>query len=126
MMSVRERKRIASTLRFTVDFLIVVQISERVGVHIAMKRHMRPVDGSEMSAPGIPEDILDTPIPSVGKDQLLLVKRPRLEPAHVSISDEVVSGSRRSVGIGYRIRYTICRNIRDRKEAGEVRDHLRI
>jgi len=48
------------------------------------------------------EIVLDTPVPSVREDQLLLVKRPRLEPAHVSISDEVVrdfrpfNGNRRS------------------------------
>lgn len=124
--SFREHKCITRTLRFTIDFLVVMQISERIKVHIAMKHHMWPVDGSEMSTPEVPEDILDTPIPSVGKDQLLLVKRPRLKPAHVSISDEVVSGSGRSIGTGYHIRHTICRKIRDRKEVGEMRAHLHI
>jgi len=118
--SVKKHKRITRALKFTVGFLVVMQISERVEVHIAMKRHMRPIDASATSAAGTAEDILDAPIPSVGKDQLLLVKRPRLESAHVSISDEVVSNSRRLLGTGYRIRDTACGKIRDCKEVGEM------
>ena len=118
--SVRKYKRIARALKFTVGFLVVMQISERVEVHIAMKRHMRPIDASATSTPGTAEDILDAPIPSVGKDQLLLVKRSRLEPAHVSISDEVVSNSRRLIGIGYRLRDTACGNIKDCEGVGEM------
>ena len=72
-----------------------MQISERVKVHIAMKRHMRPVERfSDVNFPETLEHALNTPVPPVGEDQLLLVKCPRLEPAHVSVSEEVVNGSR--------------------------------
>ena len=118
--SVKKYKRITRALKITVYFLVVMQISERVEIHIAMERHMRPVDTSGISDPEILEDILDAPIPSVGKNQLLLVKRPRLEPAHVSISDGVVSSSRRSIGTGYHIRHTTCRKIRDCKGVDEM------
>ena len=32
--------------KLTIDFVIVVQINEGVKVHIAMERHMRPVNAS--------------------------------------------------------------------------------
>ena len=66
--SVKKYKRITRALKITVYFLVVMQISERVEIHIAMERHMRPVDTSGISDPEILEDILNTPIPSVGKD----------------------------------------------------------
>lgn len=37
--------------------------------------------------------VLDTPIPPVGENKFLLVKRPRLKPTHVSVSGETVGGS---------------------------------
>ena len=40
MLSVRKHTKRAG--KPTIDFLVVMQISERVKVHIAMKRHMRP------------------------------------------------------------------------------------
>ena len=79
-------------LKLTIDFFMVLQISERVQFHIAMKRHMWPAGASETAIAGNLEDILDTPVPSVGEDQLLLVKRPRLEPAHIPVSGKTVSG----------------------------------
>ena len=94
------------TLKFTVDFLIVVQVSERVEVHIAMKRHMRPIDALGMSVTvAILKDILNAPIPSVGEDQLLLVKRSRLESAHISVPNKTVSGLRLSIRMRHYIRY---------------------
>ena len=62
--------------KFTIDFSIIMQVGEGVKVHIAMERHMRPIDALGMFVAGTLEDILDTPIPPVGEDQLLLVKRP--------------------------------------------------
>ena len=82
---------ITTALKLTIDFLIVLQISERVKVHIAMKRHMRPADGSEVAIVEILDDILDTPVPSVGENQLLLVKRSRLKPAHIPVPGKAVS-----------------------------------
>jgi hypothetical protein len=40
---------VARALKPTVGFFVVLQISERVKAHIAMKRHMRPTDASEMA-----------------------------------------------------------------------------
>ena len=79
-------RHLPRTLILTINLLIVMQKSERVEIHIAMERHMRPVDALVMPFPGMSNDILNTPIPSVGEDQLLFVKRSRLEPAHVSVS----------------------------------------
>ena len=87
--------RVCATRAFesTVGLLIVLHKSERVKAHIAMKRHMRPKDASETAAtPPSSRDILDAPVPSIGEDQLLLVKRSRLEPTHVSVSDKTMSG----------------------------------
>ena len=52
--------------KVTIDFLVVMQISERVEVHIALKCHMWPGDRQRRSFAGIPENVLHTPIPSVG------------------------------------------------------------
>jgi hypothetical protein len=71
-----------------------MHVNERVEVHIAMECNMWPVDRQGCSFCEDITGVLDTPIPSVGEDELLFVKRPRLEPAHVSVSDGTVSGFR--------------------------------
>ena len=82
---------VTSALKRTVDFFIVLQISKRVKAHIAMKRHMWPTDASEVATVEILEDILNAPVPSVGENQLLLVKRSRPEPVHISVSGKMMS-----------------------------------
>jgi hypothetical protein len=78
-------------LKLTIDFLIVLQICERVKTHFTMKRHMRPTDASEAATVEILEDILNAPVPSVRENQLLLVKRSRPEPTHISVSGKMMS-----------------------------------
>ena len=97
-----------------------MQISERVEVHIAIERHMRPVGHQRCSFVEIAEDILDTPIPSVGEDQLLPVKRPRLEPTHVSVSEIVINGFGLPIEVWHHIRYATCGEIRDREGPPDI------
>jgi hypothetical protein len=82
---------VTRALRLTIDFLIVLQICEMVKAHFAMKRHMRPTDASEAATVEILEGILNAPVPSVGENQLLLVKHSRLESAHISVSGKTMS-----------------------------------
>ena len=71
-----------------------MQISERIEVHIAIELHMWPAGYQRCSFAEILRCLLNTPIPSIGEDQFLLVKRSRLEPTHVSVPDEAISDFR--------------------------------
>lgn len=43
------RKSITRSQKFTIDFLIVMQVSKGVKIHITMERHMWPVGTSDMA-----------------------------------------------------------------------------
>jgi len=51
--AVSVRRYPVRTEKLTIDFFVIMKVSERIEVHITMERHMRPIDASGVSNPGV-------------------------------------------------------------------------